>query len=549
MTAKVSVILVLDKFSYKEFSFIKTLREQSLEEIEILIFSKIQDEKTENKLKILSVEDKRISVISLLRENKPFRKYIRFIHGEYIYFASPDMKFSFGRALEYIHHVAAVRNIDVLICNYDVNKAIKNPFGQGLRKDWFFDVESRRDILLGYNTLENCIHLYKKDFILQNHLFPADSSAFSEAVMILKAYVTAPSVKYLHKVCLFKDNNEMKAGVWRDYFAAFDKFYRYLSKYHLIEKYEQAFLNGYANHIYVLLRNFYTEPEFTEITDYLKDTVNVKYDFLSRPKSYYKEAVVYDELSHLFYAPAIGTAPKNQKKKVYVALPSSEELVPYTGVTLCSILDRISDEYFYDIYVLHQDLTYNSIRRLSALSRANVRISCCNVMKPLEDIRAASGQEEALPYIKILAPKILENCKKIIWIEPFVQVLRDVAVWDKVDVRRKCIVSIPDNGRNVTAKRGVMVINPKLFRDNFVAEQYIVCRKNFDEDVCLDAITEFCNYFTGSAEENYRLIENANCPAADEEMTQTPEWWQYAGKTEFYEWILYLTAAKRCNDA
>lgn len=121
---------------------------------------------------------------------------------------------------------------------------------------------------------------------------------------------------------------------------------------------------------------------------------------------------------------------------VVIVFACSENFVPYLSVATQSIVDNASANRRYDIIVLTRDLSPTSMITLSRQTKeANVGIGFLDVDAALGDIKLPHhGHFRPETYFRLLAPQLLPNVDKAIYLDSDLIVNADIAGLYDIDV-------------------------------------------------------------------------------------------------------------------
>lgn len=121
---------------------------------------------------------------------------------------------------------------------------------------------------------------------------------------------------------------------------------------------------------------------------------------------------------------------------VVVIFAIDEQYVPYFSVLLQSIKESASPNRRYDLIVLSRGLTLHSISSLSRQATSdNMGIGFLDADAALGDIKLPKhGHFRTETYYRLLAPELLNNVKKAVYLDSDLVVLRDIAELFDTDV-------------------------------------------------------------------------------------------------------------------
>lgn len=121
---------------------------------------------------------------------------------------------------------------------------------------------------------------------------------------------------------------------------------------------------------------------------------------------------------------------------VVIVFACSESFVPYLSVAVQSIVENASATRRYDIIVLTRDLSPTSMITLTRQTKsANVGVGFLDVDAALGDIKLPHhGHFRPETYFRLLAPSLLPNVKKAIYLDSDLIVNADIAELFDIDV-------------------------------------------------------------------------------------------------------------------
>ena len=122
---------------------------------------------------------------------------------------------------------------------------------------------------------------------------------------------------------------------------------------------------------------------------------------------------------------------------VVIVFACSENFVPYLSVAIQSIVDNASNDRRYDIIVLTRDLSPTSMVTLTRQTKGvNVGIGFLDVDAALGDIKLPHhGHFRPETYYRLLAPQLLPNVNKAIYLDSDLIVDSDIAELYDYDVQ------------------------------------------------------------------------------------------------------------------
>ena len=184
---------------------------------------------------------------------------------------------------------------------------------------------------------------------------------------------------------------------------------------------------------------------------------------------------------------------------VVILFACNDAYVPYLSVALQSIKETVSPARRYDIVILSHDITLYSMRMLHRqMSSANIGIGFLDVGAALGEMNLPQhGHFRTQMYYRLLAPELLNNVSKAVYLDSDLVILRDIAELYDTDVTGKLIAATQDadtigqaDGYEPTIRSylldavglkspydyfqsGVLVMNLELFRAKCPSEKLI----------------------------------------------------------------------------
>ena len=283
---------------------------------------------------------------------------------------------------------------------------------------------------------------------------------------------------------------------------------------------------------------------------------------------------------------------KSQFKIIPIVFATNNNYAPYASVAIESVIENASEEYYYDIYVLHNEELLKSQRcRLEDIRGKNYSVSCIDVRKGINELNLYSRAHYSKQmYYRLLIPEILTYYEKVIYLDCDLVTLRDVSELFNTDIEDNIIGAVSnfvtyDFDDYLKSKKfkameyvnsGVLIINTKRFINEKVKEKCIKYIQANEDLLCpdQDAINAVCSnniYYLDDQwnvqrqhfEENKfgqgaklmpeyreRFLLCADNPYILHFTSGRKPWknpllfdahifWKYAKKTDFYEEILF----------
>lgn len=134
---------------------------------------------------------------------------------------------------------------------------------------------------------------------------------------------------------------------------------------------------------------------------------------------------------------------------VVVLLASNERFAPYASVVVQSLIEHASPDRTYDIVVLTNDISQTSARRLIGQTEnspfGNVGLDLLDAEAVLDGLKLPNrGRFRAAAHYRLLAPELLPQVAKAVYLDADLVVLHDVAELFDVDLDGKFLAAVHD---------------------------------------------------------------------------------------------------------
>lgn len=195
------------------------------------------------------------------------------------------------------------------------------------------------------------------------------------------------------------------------------------------------------------------------------------------------------------------------RKIIPIFYACDNSFVKYTAVSLSSMIKNASDNYYYRIYILHNDISESGKAELLRLENSRFSITFINMNRRLEDI------EKKLPirdyyskttYYRIFIPEIFEGYDKVIYIDSDTVVTGDISELYETELgdsyvaacHEQVMIQVDEFGtyaeKTVGISRyeffnaGVLLINCRKFREKSILKKFISLLNEYDFRVTQD---------------------------------------------------------------
>ena len=212
-------------------------------------------------------------------------------------------------------------------------------------------------------------------------------------------------------------------------------------------------LRSWENHNVLQRLNNAYNSNYRSLDDIFQNGVIIHFSSPDKPWKYF-DAPLADEWLYYYIKSPFGEVPlfrgsineenvvintrkcfpvardKKARSIVPIVFATDANYVPYTVVAIQSIIENSNQNYFYDIYVLHSNLSSSDTMLFDSMSCNNVEITCVNVEKISQQIdrnfyvRAHYSKEM---YYRWFIPEILPQYNKVLYLDCDVVTLRDVS--------------------------------------------------------------------------------------------------------------------------
>lgn len=182
------------------------------------------------------------------------------------------------------------------------------------------------------------------------------------------------------------------------------------------------------------------------------------------------------------------------EKVVPIFYLTDDKYVKYINVSLKSLIDHTSDEYKYEVHILHTDVKPETIAKSKRLEKENVSIIFDDVSAELAEIKEklfARDYYNLTTYYRFFIADKFPQFNKAIYLDGDTIVLDDIAnlynhelgnnliagareqAFVQVDLYGQYVEKVLGVSRNEAINAGVILINTKLFREEKFLSQFI----------------------------------------------------------------------------
>lgn len=268
------------------------------------------------------------------------------------------------------------------------------------------------------------------------------------------------------------------------------------------------------------------------------------------------------------------------KKVIPLVFAVDDNYAPFMGVTLKSILDNCSKDFFYKFYVLNTGISQENKKRLSVFETEISSIEYINVEKSLSKISGLLHLRDYYTnttYYRFFIPSLLPEYDKVLYLDSDLIVLGDISELYNVELGDKYIGAIPEEvmalvkvfgeyveqGLGIKKENyfnaGVALLNTKAFREIDVLDKFVKLISKFAFKVTQDQ-----DYLNVICKDKVKYIDLGwnKCPLKNpnfddkdlklihfklyykpwlyKEVQYDEYFWKYAKLTNYIDDILYL---------
>lgn len=264
-------------------------------------------------------------------------------------------------------------------------------------------------------------------------------------------------------------------------------------------------------------------------------------------------------------------------KTVPIFFASNDRYVPYLDVAIISILSNVSQERSYEITILKTDISEDNQQKLLKHQTDNVKIRFYDVkdmLEPVKNVLPDMFYYSLAAFYRLFIEKAFPQYDKAIYLDCDVVLLTDIAKLYDVDVGDNLVAAAYEQNTSRAPmftnyveeiigipyytyfNSGVMVMNLKEFRKFGVQDRFIKMLTTYNFD-CLAPDQEYINVichgrvkylptgwnkhsFPDPPEGDLNLVHYAlaDKPWLNKDTINGEYFWEYAKKSEFYDYIL-----------
>lgn len=271
----------------------------------------------------------------------------------------------------------------------------------------------------------------------------------------------------------------------------------------------------------------------------------------------------------------------NQDKIIPIFFATDNNYVPFLAVSIKSLLDNASKDYFYNIHILTDGISAENVARLQEHMSQNSKLIIDDVSKNVEKIKARleatlRDYYTASIFYRIFIAALYPEYKKAIYLDCDIAVVGDISKMYEIDLGDNIFGVIPDDviagveqfqiyateGVGVEYHKyfnsGVLLMNLEKYREEKIKEKFVyyLVKYNFetaapDQDylnvLCKDKVMYLeRGWDRMSTDENYDgelyiiHYNNFRKPWYYDNVPYEKHFWEYAKRTTFYDEIVNM---------
>ena len=282
-----------------------------------------------------------------------------------------------------------------------------------------------------------------------------------------------------------------------------------------------------------------------------------------------------------------------KREKIHIFYACDENFLKYTTVSIVSLMENASKEYFYHIHIMHSGIKEEAKKLIQSLENTNFKIEFDDVtayLLSLKDKLPIRDYFTMTTYYRIFIAEMYPGVKKAIYIDSDTVIQGDISELYREDIGNYYLAACVEQvmvqtevfgnyvervlgiSRNKYFNAGIMLINCKKFRKEFVLEQFAELLETYNFIVTQDEdyLNVICKGKVKYLHPKWNVQTYGTPPCKMEEsavihyIMQNKPWhfsdcmyeevfWKYAKRTTCYEDILRereaYTDEQRENDA
>ena len=499
MVIKVSVIIPVYNSEKYLYQCLESVTGQTLRDIEIIL---IDDGSTDSSYEICEKFQGQDNRIRLYRqENKGAgvaRNYgIQLATGEYLLFLDSDDFFELDM-LQSLYRRAKTTDADITFCDYwefdDVIKQDKTVLWSARK-----DLIPKKKVFTTYECSNGIFQLctgavwtslYKSSFILKNNLQfsllkRTNDIFFCKAALAVAEKISWVEKKLLHYRINVQDTLTTSADEYPyTIFYAYEQLHDFLMQKNLYYFFEKSFLNKFISASFTneIGRLSYPLRFFSE--QYFVDKIIPKYQLKTLQKEYFYNQTLYNKIRECIQSnnrsQVLRKWYEEKKSKIVPIVLEVDKKATFTcDVMIRSIIEHTTNDYFYDIYVLCNDLPDYVTYEWENMTEKNVHVTAVSIKEDMPILCSTPTF-----YFSFLIPSLF-SYDKILYLHSNSVVQSDISKLYDTELGDNLIAGVADVLNDQDEKSriewglellsyvniGVLLINNKLWREEEIQKK------------------------------------------------------------------------------
>ena len=272
---------------------------------------------------------------------------------------------------------------------------------------------------------------------------------------------------------------------------------------------------------------------------------------------------------------------EQNKEVLPIFFAADDKYIPFLAVTLQSLVDNSSTDYYYLIKVLYTNISEDHKEKIKKYERENVNIEFVDLNYYIEEIKDKLYTRDYFSkttYFRLFIPNLYPQYNKALYLDSDVVLLRDVAELFNTDLGDNLVGAAPDDviqtievfqeyADNVVGvsdyrnyfNAGVLLMNlDELRKYNFQEKfLYVLGTIKFSVAQDQDYLNRLCKGRVKLIDKNWNRMPVSNVEVDEkdlklvhynlafkpwhfEDILYKDYFWRYAQKTEFFDEILKI---------
>lgn len=272
---------------------------------------------------------------------------------------------------------------------------------------------------------------------------------------------------------------------------------------------------------------------------------------------------------------------EQNKEEIPIFFAVDDGYMPFLAVTLQSLVDNSSTEYYYLLKILYTDISEENKKKIKKYERENVNIEFVDLNDYIEKIKDKLYTRDyysKTTYFRLFIPNLYPEYNKALYLDSDIILLKDVAELFNIDLGNNLVGGAPDDVIQTTEifqeyaekvvgvanyrnyfNAGVLLMNLSELRKYKFQEKflYVLGTIKFSVAQDQDYLNRLCKGRVTLIDKNWNRMPISNEYVDEKDLKlihynlESKPWhfddilykeyfWQYAKKTEYYNEILEI---------